>query len=181
MEQRNLIDFSTKNLALSERAKLTKSSSEEELRIYFKNNWKGSKLSFAKEYNINGGNFSSWLDRKINSPASCKAVRNYIKNTSSIKKDKIEGEKCGSKWDKEEENKLKKEVEEEMTDDDIAKIHGRTKNAIRLKRIKMDHIQSAKNKDVEDIDILNLIEELKILEAKEQIIKNNILKIISEY
>jgi hypothetical protein len=60
---------------------------EETFRQYFFDNWKSSKQSFSKIYELDYSNFSKWLKRKKQSPASCKAVQKYMKEINDLKKE----------------------------------------------------------------------------------------------
>ena len=44
----------------------------------YKTGWKGTQASFCRQFNINRGNFNQWLQGKKSSPASKKAVLEWI-------------------------------------------------------------------------------------------------------
>jgi hypothetical protein len=55
--------------------------SEDELREFWQANWCGSQREFCAAYQLNQGNFSSWLSRRSPSdPASSRAVRRWLIN-----------------------------------------------------------------------------------------------------
>lgn len=63
---------------------------QDQLRYYFSLIWKESQTSFAKKYNINQGNFSSWMRNKKPSNVASETVRNLIREfLGSPKKEQI--------------------------------------------------------------------------------------------
>lgn len=60
------------------------SLSDEQLRFEFRLRWKGSQREFCREFPIHEGNFSSWLNHRLQSqPASSAAVRRWLSSLDS--------------------------------------------------------------------------------------------------
>ncbi len=85
-------------------------STTKELQEEWRKNWSGTQRAFCERYNINEGNFSSWLRGK-DSPASVRAVRQFLEEERKLKPKELFPPDGGCPKEKEEEEEEEEEEE----------------------------------------------------------------------